>query len=68
MDGQPIDYSLASGPDEPESFSVDHAIPYELRPDLLEDKANFRPSHWICNSVRQSGTADLGLGDRSRLW
>lgn len=68
MCGRDIDYGVTGGPDEPDGFSVDHAIPWSERPDLAYDVGNFRPAHWLCNSDRGSGSADLGMGERSRVW
>ena len=63
-----IDFEVVGGPDEPDGFSVDHAIPWSVRPDLAYDRGNFRPAHWLCNSDRGSKEPGLGLGDRSRVW
>ena len=68
MDGLPIDYAVTGGPDEPNGFSVDHAIPWTVRPDLAYDPGNFRPAHWQCNSERGTGDPTLGMGEGSRIW
>lgn len=66
--GGEIDYTVTGGPDVPNGFSVDHAIPWTVRPDLAYDMGNFRPAHWQCNSERGTSDVDLGLGDGSRVW
>ena len=62
---QPIDYTL-KWPDT-ESFSLDHYLPREDRPDLTEVWSNFRPAHLSCNSSRGKREPRT-LGTPSRVW
>lgn len=64
--GQPIDYSLP--PEHPDAFSVDHAKPLSLRPDLAEDPANLRASHSRCNKSRGNKDPKPSLGQQSQQW
>ena len=56
----------------PASFSVDHSIPAEERPDLFYDTGLWRPAHFSCNSARGGQGEDLfgpgALGDPSEVW
>lgn len=64
--GQPIDYSLPRG--DKNSFTADHILPLETHPELAEDPGNIVAAHWGCNSSKGSGSAPLGLGNRSEDW
>ena len=55
-----IDYSLPNWHDF--SYSLDHYQPKHHRPDLENDKGNWRPSHSICNNRRGS------LPPRLTIW
>lgn len=63
--GQPIDYT----PHSQDRFELDHYHPASKRPDLLEDPANFRPSHATCNRTRSNNTITTTItGTQSRNW
>lgn len=64
--GQPIDYTAEQG--HPDAFELDHFYPVSERPDLIEDPANFRPSHGACNRRRGNRAAVYALGNTSRTW
>lgn len=68
--GQAINY-LLKGP-HPASFSVDHMIAANERPDLMLDVNNFKPSHFGCNSARGGMGEDIygpgALGAPSEQW
>lgn len=64
--GKPIDYELPHT--HPESFSVDHAIPVSVRPDLAEDPKAFRASHSLCNTRRGANDPFIELGQPSEFW
>ena len=49
--GEPIDYTLATGPD---CWQLDHHIPRSIRPDLFMTWSNFRPSHKRCNRAKSA--------------
>lgn len=66
LDGKPIDYDLPS--DHPDAWSLDHAIPVSVQPELAEDPANFRPSHLDCNKRRGAGDPFIELGNPSEDW
>ncbi|QLQ11166.1 MAG: HNH endonuclease [Nocardioidaceae bacterium] len=63
---QPIDYD--AGPDDPNSFNVDHQFPLSTHPHLAEDPANFLPSCAGCNKARGAGPIRRTLGETSRDW
>lgn len=67
---QPIQYNLRFP--HPGSFSVDHVIPADERPDLMLDTANWAASHFSCNSARGGQSDDLyspsALGVPSEAW
>jgi hypothetical protein len=62
--GQPIDYEAA--PDEPESFSYDHAKPWSTHPELRLDPGNGRSAHLRCNKSRGNRDLKPSLGLLSR--
>lgn len=64
--GQGIDYTLPAG--DPGSFEVDHFYPVATHPHLMEDPANFRPSHKDCNASRGARDVRPTLGHPSREW
>lgn len=64
--GQPIDYDLPD--DDPSAFSLDHAKPWSLFPELREDPGNLRSAHLRCNKARGNREPTPGLGLRSREW
>jgi hypothetical protein len=55
--GQDINYLLPHP--HPASFSVDHSIPVNERPDLILDTNLWRPSHLSCNSARGGMNEDI---------
>ncbi|TQN30602.1 HNH endonuclease [Haloactinospora alba] len=52
--GRSIDVSLPST--SPMSWTLDHAIPLSVRPDLALDPSNHREAHRRCNSTRGNRT------------
>lgn len=66
LDGDPIDYSLPS--DHPDSWSLDHAKPVSLHPELAKDPNNFRSAHLDCNKRRGNKEPFLDIGTPSRDW
>ena len=64
--GQPIHWDLPAG--DPGSFEVDHFYPVATHPHLMEDVANFRPSHKDCNASRGYREVRPTLGVPSRSW
>jgi len=64
--GEEIDYALTS-PD-PQSFTLDHAIPVSEHPELLMDRNNFRASHRKCNEDRGTKEPALDTGIPSEVW
>lgn len=68
--GQDINYSVKFP--HPGSFSVDHSIPVNDRPDLIMDTTLWMPSHFSCNSARGGMDDDLygpnALGVSSEDW
>lgn len=66
LEGDPIDYRLQYP--HPLSFSTDHAIPVQDRPDLMLDSNNFRPSHLDCNRRRGTDEPAIDLGEPSEVW
>ncbi|SDF99030.1 HNH endonuclease [Cellulosimicrobium cellulans] len=62
--GQPIDYDAP--PDDPNSFSYDHAKPWDTHPALRLDPGNGRSAHLRCNKARGKRDPRPGLGLRSR--
>lgn len=67
---QPIQYSLKFP--HPGSYSTDHSIPAEERPDLFFDTNLWRPAHFSCNSARGGQNDDINgpaaLGVPSEIW
>lgn len=61
-----IDYALAYP--HPESFTLDHALTVDARPDLAEDWANFRAAHKVCNEQRGTADPHIRLGELSEQW
>jgi 5-methylcytosine-specific restriction endonuclease McrA len=68
--GQDIMYALRFP--HPGSFSVDHVISAEERPDLFFDMNNWAASHFTCNSARGGMDEDVfgpgALGQASEVW
>lgn len=68
--GQDINYHLKFP--HPGSFSVDHSIPVNDRPDLILDTTLWKPSHFSCNSARGGMDDDIygpgALGSPSEDW
>ena len=68
--GQAIQYSLRFP--HPGSFSVDHVIAVNERPELILDVSNWAASHFSCNSARGGMGEDLlgpgALGVPSEEW
>lgn len=67
---QPIDYSLQWP--HPDSFSVEHILPWSTHPHLREDPSNLDAAHYSCNSSKGDGVRSTRLtgqlGDVSRQW
>lgn len=63
---QPIDYTLPK--DHPDAFENDHFYPFSTHPELVDDPANFRPSHKSCNSSRGNAEVTPTLGPPSEAW
>lgn len=61
---QPIDMDLP--PRHPLAWSLDHAIPLSVRPDLALDEGNAREAHLGCNA--RKGARTSGGGRTSRDW
>lgn len=68
--GQDVVYALRFP--HPGSFSVDHSVPAEERPDLFFDTTLWRASHFSCNSARGGMEDDIfgpgALGQPSEVW
>lgn len=68
--GQDINYQLRFP--HPGSFSVDHVIPVNERPELILDVSNWAASHFSCNSARGGMDDDIygpgALGLASEVW
>jgi len=64
--GQPIDYALES--EHPDSFTVDHIMPWLLNPERRTDPGNLRAAHRRCNSAKGMRNDKPGLGLTSRRW
>lgn len=64
--GQPIDYTLPR--EHPDAFQLDHFHPVKTHPELVDDIANFRPSHGSCNASRGAGDVVAALGTPSEAW
>lgn len=68
--GQSINYHLRFP--HPGSFSVDHSIPVNERPELIMDTTLWKPSHFSCNAARGGMNDDLygpgALGTPSEDW
>lgn len=68
--GQDINYLLRFP--HPGSFSVDHIISADERPDLMLDVSNWAASHFSCNSARGGMDDDVygpgALGAPSEDW
>jgi 5-methylcytosine-specific restriction endonuclease McrA len=64
--GQPIDYSLPR--DDPQAFTVDHALPRSTHPHLAEEPTNLRAAHARCNKSRGTTDPKPGIGSTSRDW
>lgn len=63
---QPIDYTLRYP--HPESFSADHVVPVEARPDLALVYSNLRQAHLSCNKERGARLPAPGLGNALDQW
>lgn len=67
---QPIDYTL-QWPD-PQSFSVEHVLPWSTHPELREDPANLDAAHLGCNSSKgdslRNTRATGQIGQPSQDW
>ena len=67
--GQRINYTITEGPN---SWEPDHYWPVSIRPDLLLERANIRPSHSRCNRARGNTPphqlAEHAIGLQSRAW
>jgi hypothetical protein len=62
-----IDYTAP--PRHPQSFTADHIIPREVRPDLAEVLANLQPACWHCNAVKGNGqNPKPDIGNVSSNW
>ncbi|AOE44410.1 HNH endonuclease [Gordonia phage Ghobes] len=66
--GQPVDWTVKGGPEEPDGFSLDHYYPWSTHPEYRLDPGNFRCAHWLCNSDRGDKEATPALGEPSRVW
>lgn len=66
--GQPIDYSLPMGINEPDALEVDHIKPRKTHPHLALDRRNCRPSHSRCNRAKGATAGPLSLGQPSEDW
>ncbi|HLU99148.1 MAG TPA: HNH endonuclease [Thermobifida alba] len=65
--GRPIDLTLPTI--HPMSWTLDHAIPLSLRPDLALDPSNHREAHRRCNSIRGNRTTTpFPQQANSRAW
>ena len=65
--GEKIDYSLQPS-SAPLSWEPDHLIPVAKAPELELDLNNISASHMRCNRQRGTGSQDMALGQRSRIW
>ena len=65
--GERIDYSLQPST-APLSWEPDHIVPYAVAPELELDLNNIAPSHMRCNRQRGTGSQDMAIGQRSRIW
>ncbi|MBT2266307.1 HNH endonuclease [Rhodococcus erythropolis] len=63
---QPIDYGVPK--DNPDAFELDHFYPVSTHPALVDDPANFRPSHKSCNGSRGNAEVTPTLGSLSEEW
>ena len=65
--GERIDYSIPAS-SAPLSWEPDHIIPFTKAPELELDLNNIAASHMRCNRQRGSGSGDMALGQRTRIW
>ena len=65
--GEPIDYTIPAS-SAPLSWEPDHLRPVKNAPELELDLNNIAPSHMRCNRQRGTGSNDMALGKRSRIW
>lgn len=64
---QGIDYTAPAR--HPRSFTADHILSREARPDLAEVLSNLQPACWHCNAAKGKGRAPKpGLGSTSSNW
>lgn len=66
--GQAIDYTIERGMNDPNEFTVDHALSRKGHLDMAEDPANLKPAHRRCNSSKGTGQERTNLGAPSRAW
>ncbi|MDN4645373.1 HNH endonuclease [Arthrobacter sp. PsM3] len=63
---QPINYN--AGPDNDDSFSVDHFKPRSTHRHLAEEPSNLRSAHLRCNKSRGDRDVKPGLGFVAQTW
>ena len=66
--GEPIDYEAESRPSNPDSYTVDHVVPWSKDPTLRYEPTNLRSAHWKCNDARGADDLPPELGYTSRAW
>jgi 5-methylcytosine-specific restriction endonuclease McrA len=63
--GQPINYE-STDPTDPDSFTLDHVVPWSVSRSLRLDPGNAKAAHRRCNLQRGSDAPKPGLGLLSR--